>query len=252
MIERLPMESKYSAIESSIHMGRYSLAEKYCKNKVILDIACGEGYGTKLLKKWGAKKVVGLDISEESINQANNEFAEKGVGYIVHDATDLSCFKDNTFDMIVSFETIEHLQEPLKFLQEIKRVAKKKACYIITCPNDYAYYPTEDQFNPYHVKKYTFEEFQELLNEVFDSSKIKYMIGTKTEGFINILLDQNEKLNYQKDMINNFVDINSIKVNPEHEIGIKNCSYFTAMINISNVKEQAVIFPSSIFPFDDK
>lgn len=251
MIERLPMNSKYSAIEATIHIGRYVIAKNYCKNKVVLDISCGEGYGTKLLKKWGAKKVVGLDISKESIEQAQKEFGEKNIEYIVHDAMDLSCFKDNTFDLIVSFETIEHLQSPLKFLQEIKRVSKKKAKIIITCPNDYAYYPTEDQFNHYHVKKYTFEDFQKLLNEVFESRKIQYMTGTKTEGFVNIFLNNNEKLNYQKDMIDNVGDINVLKVKPEHEIGIKNCSYFTALINISHIEEQAVIFPTSIFPFDD-
>lgn len=249
MIERLAMNDKYSSMEAAIHIGRYNMARQICKGKVVLDISCGEGYGTKLLKKWGAKKVIGVDISEETIENAKKIFYEKNIDFIVHDAVDLNCFKDNIFDLVVSFETIEHLQKPLEFLKEIKRVAKKSAKFIITCPNDYAYYPEENQFNPYHIKKYTFEEFKEMISDTFENKNIKYMIGTKTEGFINIFLDGNEKLKYQKDMINNYDLIKSMKVNPEHKIDDKNCSYFIALINIKEIDESAVIFPTSIFPF---
>lgn len=251
MIERLQMNNKYNAIEATIHMGRYNIAKKYCKGKTVLDISCAEGYGTKLLQKWGAKKVVGLDISKETIDIARKNFGEKNIEFVNHDAMDLSCFKNCLFDLVVSFETIEHLQDPLNFLKEIKRVAKKNAKFIITCPNDYAYYPDESQFNPYHIKKYTFEDFRKMIETFFDKNKIKYMIGTKIEGFINIFLEGNEKLQYQKDMINNYSQINSLKVNPEHNINNKNCSYFTALINIKNVEESSVIFPTSIFPFKD-
>lgn len=247
MIERLPMESKYSAIEASIHIGRYSLAKKYCKDKVILDIACGEGYGTKLLKKWGAKKVVGLDISEESIKQANKVFGEKGIEYLACDATNLSDFKDNTFNMIVSFETIEHLQNPLKFLKELKRVATKDAVIIITCPNDYLYYPKENEYNPYHIKKYTFEEFKLLLNKVFDQNNIEYMIGTKTEGFLNTFPNKYDKNMLQKDMINNYEQISTEMINPDKKIDFQNCSYYTAFINVHNLESNSVIFPTTIY-----
>lgn len=247
MIERLPMESKYSAIEASIHMGRYSLAKKYCKNKIILDIACGEGYGTRLLKNWGAKKVVGLDISEESVKQANKEFSEKGIDYIVHDATDLSCFKDNTFDMIVSFETIEHLQNPLKFLKEIKRVATKDAIIIITCPNDYLYYPKENEHNPYHIKKYTFEDFKLLLNKVFDKNITNYMIGTKAEGFLNTFPNEYNKNMFQKDMINNYEQILTQMIYSDKKIDFQNCSYYIAFINVNNPEPNSVIFPTTIY-----
>ncbi|MBE6140469.1 MAG: class I SAM-dependent methyltransferase [Firmicutes bacterium] len=245
MIERLSMEGRYSAAEAAIHINRYSLAKDMCKNKVVLDISCGEGYGSMLLKQWGAKKVVGLDISEEAILNAQKNFAEKDLEFIIHDAMNLDCFNDNYFDMVVSFETIEHLTEPLKFLKEIKRVSKKDAPIIITCPNDYLYYPTEQEFNPYHIKKYTFEDFQKLLSITFKKDNIKYMIGTLAEGFSNILVD-NEAYFLQKDMLKNETYIPALKVGTKEIIDQTNCSYYIAFINALELKENIVFYPATI------
>ena len=250
MIERLLMDSKYSANEASIHLCRYNIAKQYCKNKTILDISCGEGYGTKLLKDWGAKRVIGLDISKESIKKARENFEEKNVEYIVHDAINLDCFQDNTFDMVVSFETIEHLSDPKKFLKEIKRVATESAVFIITCPNDYLYYPQKNEHNPYHLKKYKFEDFKNILRGVFDKKDIKYMMGTKAEGFLNTYVDNNIKLKYQKEMINNYFPIMTQKLISDKTIDYNNCSYYIALINIPKLDEQAVIFPTTIYRWE--
>ena len=80
-MERLDFsdESKYSAIEASIHLNRYLSAKKFIKGKKVLDVACGEGYGTYLLKKWGAAKVTGVDISKEALFVARDKFVDKGI-----------------------------------------------------------------------------------------------------------------------------------------------------------------------------
>ena len=66
MIERLDIseKNKYSATEASIHLTRYLTAKKFIQGKTVLDIACGEGYGSYLMKKWGAKTVQGVDIDQ--------------------------------------------------------------------------------------------------------------------------------------------------------------------------------------------
>ena len=84
-MERLDFSSatKYSSIEVSIHLCRYLNAKNYCQDKKVLDVACGEGYGSALIKRWGARKVVGIDCSEEAIKKASekNKAVSASCGY---------------------------------------------------------------------------------------------------------------------------------------------------------------------------
>lgn len=92
-------------------------------------MASGEGYGSYLLKKWGAKKVIGIDVDEETVKTADSIFTSEGVEFQCHTAEKLP-FPDYYFDMIVSFETIEHLEHPEKFLKEVKRTLKTRRNYL--------------------------------------------------------------------------------------------------------------------------
>lgn len=90
-------------------LARYQWAAKYCKNKNVGDIACGEGYGCELLKKNGASMVIGMDLSEVlikewSVYQENNE----NLFFIVGDGLSIP-FRNSQLDVITSMETIEHV-----------------------------------------------------------------------------------------------------------------------------------------------
>ena len=91
MIERLDFGemTPYNAVEASIHLNRYSIVKPVCKNKIILDAACGEGYGSFFLNKWGAKEVFGLDIDEETIKKADKIFGSSNVKFQCHDVEKL-------------------------------------------------------------------------------------------------------------------------------------------------------------------
>src|SRR5690606_5658101 len=96
-----------SSLEASIHLARYACVIPFVKDKVVLDVACGEGYGSALLKLYGAARVVGVDISNEAIDKARSTFSESGAEYIVSDVAELeSLFPAGSFDVIVSIETI--------------------------------------------------------------------------------------------------------------------------------------------------
>lgn len=94
------------------HLNRYKFASEYIQDKKVLDIGCGTGYGTALLAL-KAKKIVGvdIDISKEAINYAKNNYSKKNIEFYVGNATNLNFLKDEEFDAIVSFETIEHMRQ---------------------------------------------------------------------------------------------------------------------------------------------
>lgn len=138
------------------HFERYKFASRYTKGLVILDAACGEGYGTNFLLKNGAKRVIGIDKSEKAIEEAKMKYSGE---FRVMDVTKLE-FEDNYFDCVVSFETIEHLIEYKKFLDEIKRVVKPKGIVIMSTPN----YVFELVKFKYHVSNFSLTLLNLTLN----------------------------------------------------------------------------------------
>ena len=236
MIERLGMMSDYSSEEAAIHINRYSLAKTYCKDKKVLDISCGEGYGSYLLSMWGAKEVVGIDISEETINRATESFKMNNLKYICHDAMNLKMYEDDYFDMIVSFETIEHLTEPKKYLEEIKRVSRNDAIIIISCPNDHFYYPTDEESNPYHIRKYTKDEFCELVEGILGKAD-NYLFGTRIQGYANVYASD-DVLNKNQLQMLNYKETDKCIIVPENfEINDTNSSYFVCVWGIKDNME---------------
>lgn len=134
------------------HVARYAYASKYVKDSLVLDVACGTGYGVEQLCKAGAKKVYGVDIDKESILFAQENHKHSNANYICGTASRLD-FEDNTFDVIVTFETIEHLQneERKAYLGELFRVLKPQGQVILSTPNKLITSPwSEKPLNPYH------------------------------------------------------------------------------------------------------
>jgi len=150
------------------HIGRYIFAGEFIRNKLVLDVACGTGYGTRYLLSRGAKRVIGIDISANAVNYAQRHYgSSERLNFIRADATSLP-FPDNYFDSIVSFETIEHLVGQNKFLAECKRVLKSDSLFIGSTPNKRISSPdSEKPVNPFHVRELYPEEFRHLLYEYF-------------------------------------------------------------------------------------
>jgi SAM-dependent methyltransferase len=188
-MERLNFDerSPSDAVEVAIHLTRYLLARQYCAGKRVLDVACGEGYGAYLLReRWGAREVHGVDCSEDAIAAAQGRFSGEGIVYHCRAAEELAGYlADASFDVIVSLETFEHLQDPAPVLETFKRLLRPDGVVIVTCPNDYWYYPRDDERNPFHVRKYTFAEFQSLCEGALGPAS-QYLLGTPVAGYVNI------------------------------------------------------------------
>lgn len=241
-MERLEVKNSYSAHECAIHLARYNFAKQFCKNKRVLDISCGEGYGSYILSLSGSKEVVGIDISEETISIAKKNYKSDNLKYIVSDASVLKDFDDNYFDLIVSFETIEHLKDVNEYLKEIKRVAKKDAIIVISCPNDYYYYPTEEEYNEFHKKKYTFNDFKSVTESIL-GKYVQYFMGMETMGYININPKEMKDVNTNLAMLRTNDLLETIKLSSEHKLDFNICNYYIGIWNASVIKENATVFP---------
>lgn len=126
-----------------------------------------------------ALTVTGIDLSEEAICKAKTIYSAENITYVQADIKSLP-FQDNTFDIVVSFETLEHIPEYKNFLQECKRVLKPNGHLIISTPNALISSPQGTIINPYHVVEFKPEEFTSLLSEQFPSVELHGQRDTDT------------------------------------------------------------------------
>ena len=148
------------------HMHRYLFAGKYTAGKKVLDISCGEGYGTAILSR-EAQSAAGCDIDEDIISLARKKYGQsEKLSFVQGDFRSLP-FGDNSFDVVVSYETIEHISGQDLALTEIKRVLRDDGLLIMSTPDRRVYSDERDYHNPEHVKEFYREEFRAFLKEYF-------------------------------------------------------------------------------------
>lgn len=151
------------------HTARYSFALPYIKNKNVLDIACGTGYGLAFLKST-ANSVTGVDVDIEAAVRAKSECDAKAQ-VLLGDGTNLP-FVDESFDAVTSFETLEHLHARKQFLSELKRVLKPNGLLILSTPNANYTKPINGKpTNKFHIFEYKPEELQSELGNQFTVQK---------------------------------------------------------------------------------
>jgi glycosyltransferase involved in cell wall biosynthesis/ubiquinone/menaquinone biosynthesis C-methylase UbiE len=150
------------------HLTRYDFVKQFCKDKIILDAACGAGYGSDYLAHI-AKEVRGVDISEEAIIYAKEHYKKENIHFGLMNIYNLK-FPDKYFDIVCSFETMEHLDKPDRFLSEVKRVLKEDGIFVLSTPHvkKTSYNPN----NPYHRVEFSKQDFEDILREYFVNIEI--------------------------------------------------------------------------------
>lgn len=167
-VERLNIDQdSQTSILYDEHIVRYKLVSPLVKNKQVLDIACGSGYGTDILAKAGAAKIIGVDIDKETITNNQQRYQQANIEFKVGDAGKID-LADKSLDIITSFETIEHLPEIEAYLKELTRIIKDDGLVFISTPN----IEVSHEKNPWHLKEFTKTEFVELLKKHFPFVKI--------------------------------------------------------------------------------
>jgi ubiquinone/menaquinone biosynthesis C-methylase UbiE len=165
------------------HLCRYVFAAPLCVGKRVLNVACGEGYGAFILARHGATEVVGVDIAEEAIAVAQKRFARDGVEFLVGDAVDLSGTLGNRapFDVVISFETIEHVSDPRRFLDGVRRMLTPYGVIVLSCSNDAL--NNTGNASQHDLKTYTLTDFQELTTDVLGTAA-RWYLGTPLQGVV--------------------------------------------------------------------
>jgi 2-polyprenyl-3-methyl-5-hydroxy-6-metoxy-1,4-benzoquinol methylase len=146
------------------HIYRYEFARRFSKGRV-LDIACGVGYGSEILlmRNHNIKELVGIDICEETIGYAKDNYSYPETAYYVDDALNVNLHKTHgTFDTIISYETIEHFKDDELFIKNLYNLLKPDGTLIISTP--FGRGKNEPCSSPFHVYQYKEEEFLEVLS----------------------------------------------------------------------------------------
>ncbi len=161
-IERIIPEETFGGALAS-HIKRYSFAKAFCINKIVLDAACGVGYGSHYLSE-AAKEVIGVDISQEAVTYAKEHYQRDNMQFKVMDIHNLK-FSDKYFDAVCSFETLEHLDYPERFIAEVGRILKDDGVFILSIPHvkRTIYKPK----NPHHKVEFSQKDLQGLLEKYF-------------------------------------------------------------------------------------
>ena len=151
------------------HWHRYHFAAKLIAGDEVLDVACGAGYGSALLAQ-RARHVVGADISAATIEHARKRYAPvTNLEFRQADCAALP-FADASFDAVVSFETIEHIEAQAQFLDEVRRVLRPEGVVILSSPNKLEYSDRRNFANPYHVRELYRDALAALLAPRFGHS----------------------------------------------------------------------------------
>lgn len=160
-----PRDFGYAARTHGRHFARYILAGQYAVGKRILDAACGSGYGSAWLAR-SAESVLGLDLDDHMLDLARSTWADvSNLGFAKHDLHE-PLEGDKEFDLVTSFETLEHVNDPYKCLENLATPLMDQGVAMISVPNG----PKELQSNnpePSHVNHFSADELTDLIKSRF-------------------------------------------------------------------------------------
>lgn len=163
------MECNPGTLVYETHVARYRFAATHLVGQRVLDIACGVGYGTEFLSRRSRGLLLGGDISTEAIRYAVQHYSDTRSSYAVMSADGLP-LRSGSMDCVVSFETVEHLPDGERFIDEVSRVLGDNGRLIISTPNRTTYgFGLTTPDNRFHAREYSLQEFSDLLHSRFES-----------------------------------------------------------------------------------
>ncbi len=156
------------------HVALYDFAKSYSADKTVLDLGCGEGYGSAALAR-SARFVVAADYDFAAVAHAAQKYRGSRLAFIVCDAQRLP-FHSDAFGVVVSFEVIEHIPNVARYLAEIKRIG---ATALISTPNRaLRLLPFQKPWNRYHLREYAARDFAQTLARIFARTQVRGVTAT--------------------------------------------------------------------------
>ena len=180
------------------HLHRYSFASHLVEGKSVLDLACGEGYGSYMLSKV-AEQVIGIEIDEQVVTHAKKRYLRDNLEFMVGSVINIPIKEKRRFDVAVCFECIEHISEHNKLTLEVKRLLKDDGLFILSTPNKASYTDEPNFDNLFHVQELYLDEFRKLLSNYF---KHVYFLGQRVYAGSNLWdISSKEHTNYDEFII---------------------------------------------------
>ena len=154
------------------HLLRYQAVVGLAAGKAVLDAASGEGYGSALIAGQ-AREVVGLDVDPQAVAQAQVKYPRPNLAF-VRGSVERLPFPDARFDLVVSFETIEHVHPEAQeaFLVEIKRVLRPGGLLVMSTPDRRLYSDRPGYRNQFHLREFYRQEFEDFLHRWFSEVRL--------------------------------------------------------------------------------
>jgi O-antigen biosynthesis protein len=162
------------------HLHRYALCRNLVRHRRVLDIASGEGYGAAMLAAT-ATCVMGIDVNAGAVRHARDTYGRAANLHFAVGRCEAIPLVSQSIDVVVSFETIEHLEHQAELLDEIKRVLTPQGLLVISSPDRLTYSASTGLANPFHVKELSIAELDALLRARFRTVRLwgqRQAVGT--------------------------------------------------------------------------
>jgi SAM-dependent methyltransferase len=160
-VERFDPATMEGTLLEAEHVVRYRWAAALAEGRRVLDAGCGTGYGAELLASEGAAAVVGVDVDVDVVEAARRD-GSGAVTFAAADVRELPADLD-TFDLVVCFEVLEHIDEPEAALDRLAAALAPDGLLVVSSPNRDVYPPG----NPFHKHEFTPGELADALSERF-------------------------------------------------------------------------------------
>lgn len=164
---RFELDRSAGTLMDSEHRGRYHWAAQVVAGRSVLDAGCGSGYGVRILSEAGAGEVTGIDIDSEAIAAAERTYGGNRASFLCGDLAALG-LPDDSFDVAVCFEAIEHLPDPARGIAELRRVIRPGGTIVVSSPNP-GVYPAG---NEHHLRELAPAELLGLVEEHFEHARL--------------------------------------------------------------------------------
>lgn len=180
--ERLVPGDVKSAVDY-LHLLRHQFVYEYVKGQIkltdrLLEVGFGEGYGSEMLLS-SCESYTGVDVAEEAVDYASDTYGATNCKFDHYDGGVLP-YDDESFDVVISFQVIEHVGEDVGFVRQLARVLKKGGRLYVTTPNKaIRLKPGQKPWNRYHIREYYQSELSGVLSEFFEDVKVSGVFGTR-------------------------------------------------------------------------